>query len=253
LLRPFRFLPGANMAIPVIGLTTYNEENTYGFPVAMLMHQYIHAIIEAGGAPVLIPSGIKEDGCQSLLESLDGLLLTGGGDIAIDRFDGEYHPSLEKIDPDRDAIEFTLLQAAAESGKPFLGICRGNQVVNVALGGSLYTDIQDQFPGALKHDYDSGSQRQFLAHGVEVDKSSRLAGILGENRIKVNSLHHQGIKTLSPSLQPVAHAPDGLVEAVEIPHHPFGLAVQWHPEWLTDQLAAQRLFRAFVVAAGTSK
>ena len=116
-----------------------------------------------------------------------------------------------------------LLQAAAESGKPFLGICRGIQVVNVALGGTLYTHIQDQFPGALKHDYDSGSQRKFLAHEVNVEKASQLADILGETRIKVNSLHHQGIKDLSPALRPAAYAPDGLVEAVELPNHPFGI------------------------------
>jgi putative glutamine amidotransferase len=241
------------MATPVIGLTTNNEKNTYGFPIVAVMHQYISAIAEAGGAPVMIPSGLTQDACNSLMGSLDGLLLTGGGDIAIDRFHGEFHPRVEKVDPGRDAVEFTLLKAAIDAGRPFLGICRGNQVVNVALGGTLYTHIQDQLPDAIKHDYDSDSQRHLLAHKVVVEKNSRLSSILRETTINVNSLHHQGIKALSSELRPAAYAPDGLVEAVELPNHPFGLAVQWHPEWLTDQLVTQRLFQAFVVAAGNGK
>jgi putative glutamine amidotransferase len=233
----------------MIGLTTYNSENKYGFPIAALSYKYITALTEAGAAPVLIPSGLSEDARRSVFEKMDGLLLTGGGDIAVERFDGEFHPRVEDVDSDRDAIEFALVQAAAETGKPFLGICRGIQVVNVALGGNLYTHIQDQFPGALKHDYDSGSQRKFLAHEIVVEKDARLAGILDEIRIKVNSLHHQGVKELAPSLCPTAFAPDGLVEAVELTGHPFGMAVQWHPEWLTDQPASRRLFWAFVDAA----
>ena len=238
------------MSTPVIGLTTYNGENKYGFPIAALMHKYIAALTEAGGAPVLIPSGLADEAVQSLIGRLDGILLTGGGDIAIERFDGESHPRVDGVDPDRDAVEFALLRAAAESGKPFLGICRGFQVVNVALGGTLYTHIQDQFPGALKHDYDSGSQRQVLAHKIRVEKTSHLADILDETDLQVNSLHHQGVKDLAPLLSPVAYAPDGLVEAVELPNHPFGIAVQWHPEWLTDQPVTRRLFQAFVEAAG---
>jgi putative glutamine amidotransferase len=123
-------------------------------------------------------------------------------------------------------------------------------VVNVALGGTLYTHIQDQLPGAIKHDYDSDSQRQYLAHTIRMEKSSALAGILGESDLKVNSLHHQGAKDLAPAVKPAAYAPDGLVEGLEIPGHPFGMAVQWHPEWLLDQPVTRRLFGAFVEAAG---
>ncbi len=238
------------MSTPLIGLTTYNDKNRYGFPIAVLMHSYIAALTEAGSAPVMIPSGLTEDARVSLLGCVDGILLTGGGDIATERFHGEFHPSVEGVDPDRDELEFSLLQAASESGIPFLGICRGFQVVNVALGGTLFTHIEDQFPGAIKHDYDSSSQRQLLAHEVNVQKASQLSGILGEIKLGVNSLHHQGIKDLSPALRPAGYAPDGLVEALELPGHPFGLAVQWHPEWLTDQPVTRRLFRAFVDAAG---
>jgi putative glutamine amidotransferase len=214
------------MSTPVIGLTTCNDKNRYGFPIAVLMRSYIVALTEAGSAPVMIPSGLMEDAQESLLGCLDGILLTGGGDIATERFHGEFHPCVKEVDPDRDEFEFHLLQAVSESGIPFLGICRGLQVVNVAFGGTLFTHIEDQFPGAIKHDYDSGSQRHLLAHEVNVQKASQLSGILGEIKIEVNSLHHQGIKDLSPALRPAAYAPDGLVEAVELPGHPFGLAVQ---------------------------
>jgi putative glutamine amidotransferase len=234
--------------IPVIGLTTYNNKNKYGYPIAALMHQYILAVSEAGGAPALIPSGLTEEAGRTLLERLDGILFPGGGDIAIELFGGQPHSRLMDLDPARDALELGMAKAAAEEGLPFLGICRGFQVVNVALGGTLYTDIAEQMPGALKHDYDSGTQREFLAHEVKVEKGRRLAGILGATVLPVNSLHHQGAKDIPAALKPAAHAPDGLVEAIELTGHPFGIAVQWHPEWLMGQVAAQRLFKSFVEA-----
>ncbi len=238
------------MSLPLIGLTTYNDENQYGFPVAALMHQYIRAVQDAGGASVLIPSGLEDEARRTLLDRLDGVLFTGGGDIAIERFGGEPHEKVHKVDKMRDNIELALLGEMIASGKPFLGICRGFQVINVALGGTLYTHIADQLPGAVKHDYDSGTQREFLAHDVRVAQGTRIADMLGETRLQVNSLHHQGAKDVPAALKAVAHAPDGLVEAVELPDRPFGIAVQWHPEWLTDQPAARRLFRAFVEACG---
>ena len=238
------------MSTPIIGLTTYNGVNKYGHPIVALMHQYIDAVVDAGGVPILIPSGVESESVKSLLEKMDGILLTGGGDIAIDHFDGEPHLRVEGVDTDRDTIEFALLQAAAESGKPFLGICRGFQVVNVALGGTLFTHIEDQLPGAIKHDYDPDSQRQFLAHAIRLEKNSSLAGILGEPELNVNSLHHQGAKNLAPTLKAAAYSPDGLVEGLELPGHPFGVAVQWHPEWLMDQQVTRRLFSAFIKAAG---
>ncbi len=236
------------MPPPLIGLTTYNDKNLYGFPIAALMHKYILAVGEAGGTPILIPSGLTAEMRRTLLERLDGILFTGGGDIATEAFGGEPHPRLTNVDPARDTLELALFQAVANDGKPFLGICRGFQVVNVALGGTLYADLADQMPGAIKHDYDSGTQRQFLAHKVRVDGDTRLAEIVGETALGVNSLHHQGAKELAAGLKPAAFAPDGLVEAVELPGHPFGMAVQWHPEWLMEQPAARRLFEAFVEA-----
>jgi putative glutamine amidotransferase len=236
--------------IPVIGLTTYNNHNKAGFPIAALTRMYITAIQEAGGAPVLIPSGINNEALEALVRKLDGLLLPGGTDISVEHYQGKFHPSMDKGDSARDAIEMALLKRFAGTGKPFLGICRGLQLVNVALGGSLYTHIQDQMPGAIKHAFDSETEREVLAHAVQVDANTFLAHILAETSLMVNSLHHQGIKDLAPGLRSVAWAPDGLVEAIELPGHSFGLAVQWHPEWLLEQPEMQRLFRAFVAAAG---
>jgi putative glutamine amidotransferase len=238
------------MSIPVIGLTTYNAKNQDGFPIAALSYKYVDAISKAGAAPVLIPAGQNNQALQSLIDRLDGILLTGGGDIEVDHYHGATHPSLESVDPERDTIEFAIIRSTVKSGKPFLGICRGFQVVNVALGGTLFTHIQDQLPGALKHDYDSRLERQVLAHEVIMEKESIVARILGETRLMVNSLHHQGADGLASGLRVAGRAPDGLVEAIELPDHPFGVAVQWHPEWLMDQVASIRLFRAFIEAAG---
>ena len=235
--------------LPLIGLTTNDEKNSSGNPIVTLGAHYIRAILQAGGMPVLIPNQLPEAAWQELYKRLDGLLLTGGGDIAIEIFDGEPHPEVGEADPERDALELPLLRADAEDGKPFLGICRGLQVVNVALGGTLYTHVPDQLPGGLKHAWHVGYPRNYLAHPVRVEEGSRLAQILDEPQLGVNSLHHQGIKDLAPGLKAVAFAPDGLVEAVELPGHPFGLAVQWHPEWLVEHESARRLFKAFVDAA----
>jgi putative glutamine amidotransferase len=158
------------------------------------------------------------------------------------------------VDEARDSIELGLARSAAEGGTPFLGICRGLQVANVALGGTLYTDISDQAPNALKHNYENAdviTERTQLVHPVHIEAGSRVGQILGASLLQVNSLHHQGIKELAPAFKSVAFAPDGIIEAIELPGHPFGIAVQWHPEWLIDQEATRRFFRAFVDAAQT--
>jgi putative glutamine amidotransferase len=132
---------------------------------------------------------------------------------------------------------------------PVFGICRGLQVINVALGGTLYEDLDDQFPNALKHDYYDDQPRDYLAHTIRVETDSRLARILGSSSTEVNSLHHQGIRRLAPSLRASAFAPDGLIEATELLEYPFGLAVQWHPECLQAYAPMRHLFQAFVDAA----
>jgi putative glutamine amidotransferase len=234
---------------PIIGITTFQSTNANGQPTVVLMQSYIHAIMQAGGVPVLIPSMVAEDGWDALYSRLDGILFSGGGDIALEYSPGDPHPRIDDVELERDSVEFKLVQASASDGKPFLGICRGCQVMNVALGGTLYTHIPDQLPNALDHSY-PGNMRTVLVHEVKVEEGTRIAEILGEPIVRVNSLHHQGLKDIAPSLRVAGHAPDGLIEAVELPDHPFGLAVQWHPEWLTDQESTRNLFRKFVEAAG---
>jgi len=234
---------------PLIGITTNQSHNVYWQPTITLMQSYVNAVIQAGGAPVLIPSLIEENGWDAIYSHLDGILFSGGGDISLEHFSGELHPRIDDVDLARDSIELNFVNAAASDGKPFLGICRGCQVVNVALGGTLYTHIPDQLPNALDHDY-PGNKRTILVHEVKIEEGTHIAEIYGEPIVRVNSLHHQGLKDIAPSLRVAGHAPDGLVEAIELPDHRFGLAVQWHPEWLTDQEPTRKLFRKFVEAAG---
>ena len=234
---------------PVIGITTNHSTNSYGQPLVLLQQSYVKALLQAGGVPVLIPSLVANDGWDALYARLDGILFSGGGDIGLEYCPGDPHPRIDDVDPERDSVELKMLNAAASDGKPFLGICRGCQVMNVALGGTLYTHIPDQLPNALDHSY-PGNLRTVLVHQVKIEEGTHVAEIFGDPIIKVNSLHHQGLKDIAPSLRIAGHAPDGLVEAIELPDHPFGLAVQWHPEWLTDQDGTRNLFRKFVQAAG---
>jgi putative glutamine amidotransferase len=234
---------------PLIGITTYQAFNEYGQERILLQKAYAKAVMNAGGVPVLIPSMIADDGWDAVYSRLDGILFSGGGDIALENSPGEPHLRITEVDLARDSGEMKLVNASASDGKPFLGICRGAQVVNVALGGTLYTHIPDQLPNALDHSY-PGDMRTVLVHEVKIEEGTRIAEIFGEPILKVNSLHHQGLKDIAPSLRVAGHAPDGLVEAVELPDHPFGLAVQWHPEWLTDQEPTRNLFKKFVEAAG---
>jgi len=234
------------MTPPMIGLTTSRVLSKANIPILSAAEAYVQAVYRAGGLPVLIPLGIGDPDLSALLSRLDGLLLTGGGDIAPERYGGQPHPRVYDIDPDRDRMELDLVKMAVDAGMPFLGICRGFQVVSVALGGTLYEDILDQHPEALKHDYFPGYPRDQLAHPVKIAQDSRLAEILGSIELEVNSLHHQGVRQVPAGLHTTALAPDGIPEAVELPGHPFGLAVQWHPEWLQAYAPMRRLFEVFV-------
>jgi len=239
--------------IPIIGLTTSRSTNAAGIPVISITEAYVQAILRAGGLPILIPVGLSNSQVGEIYSHLQGLLLTGGGDIDPVLYDGIPHPRVYDIEPQRDSLEISLVQQAAREGLPFLGICRGIQVINVALGGKLYTDIRDQHPGALRHDMAPGFPRDLIAHPVEINAESCLANLTGLPTLKVNSLHHQGISSVAPSLQATGFAPDGLVEAVELPGHPFALGIQWHPEWLPESAPMQAIFQGLIAAAGNGK
>jgi len=197
----------------------------------------------------LIPLVIQDEHLQLLLSRLDGILFSGGGDIDPELYGGEDHPEVKFIDTDRDRIETQLVKIAVQDGTPIFGICRGTQLINVALGGTLYTHIPDQLKSDLHPRYVEGTDRSSLTHEVKVEPGTALSEIMGSSVVQVNSLHHQGISKLATGLKAAGHAPDGLIEAVEMPDHPYCLAVQWHPEWLVAHKPMRALFTAFVEAA----
>jgi putative glutamine amidotransferase len=232
---------------PLIGLTTTRMPNPKMHPAYGVNVPYANSISSAGGLPILIPLNLPDDDLDLLLQRLDGILFTGGGDIDPTHYGNQPHSQVEGIDAERDHVEINLALTVMRIGKPFLGICRGIQVINVALGGSLYEDLVEQFPGSVQHD-NHALPRNYLAHSVKVQPDSPLANILGGNQTKVNSLHHQGVRVLAPELSVIASAPDGLIEAVELLGHPFGWAVQWHPEELQELEPMRRLFKELVLA-----
>ena len=181
------------------------------------------------------------------LSRLDGVLLTGGGDLDACHYDGADHAGISGVDDWRDRTEIALVRQLVEGEIPFFGICRGCQVLNVALGGTLHPEVAE-VSGAIRHTYYPGHPFDLLSHWVDVNQDSRLAALVGERRFQVNSLHHQSIAQLATGLQAAALAPDGLVEAVEVRGHPFGLAVQWHPEVLPGEASTRALFAGFVEA-----
>lgn len=241
------------MKKPIIGITPSRTKNKGGYYTISLMEAYITAVSNAGGIPLPLPLNDPEETVEVLLPHLDGVLFTGGGDIDPKFYNGNDDDTLDSMDIIRDKFELALCQVASSTKKPFFGICRGIQLINVALGGTLYEDILKQMPGGQKHSFSNEQPRNYLAHKVTVNEDSCLFRILGTSNPGVNSLHHQGIRTLAPGLRPTAYAPDGLVEGIEIPGHPFALAVQWHPEWLQEHAPMRSLFKAFVDAASFHK
>ena len=236
------------MKPPLIGITPYRTYNRYGHPQICLSEAYVSSLAHAGALPVMLPLGMDEPALEELLDRLDGVLFSGGGDVEPERYGSQPHPLVGNVDADRDRVELFIIHKAVAIGKPFMGICRGLQVINIALGGSLYEDILDQKPGSLQHSTPDDQPRYHLAHPVKVEGDSQLAKILAHSEVQVNSQHHQGIRLLAEGLKPTAYAPDGIIEAFELPETRYGLAVQWHPEWLQEHLPMQTLFRSFVQA-----
>jgi putative glutamine amidotransferase len=237
----------AHTSLPLIGITSGLTHNT-GAPVCQVGQAYVNAVHQAGGLPVMIPIGVDPSTSGELLTRLDGLLVSGGGDIDPARFNGIPHPKVDSISPQRDALEFALVKTALKMDKPLLAICRGIQVLNVTLGGTLYTHIQDQVENTLKHDWYPKFPRNKIAHTVSLKCESKLDQIYGTDEIRVNSLHHQGIAQVGDGLMATAFAPDGLVEGLEVAGAAFAIGVQWHPECLPNDPGTQSLFRAFIEA-----
>lgn len=208
---------------------------------------YVRAIHRVGGTPVIIPPLMKDGDWSVLLERLDGLLLSGGGDIAPLQYGQAREDWVAGVDEERDYSELGLIQRWLGTGRPVLAICRGHQLLNVALGGVLCQDIAAYFPQALDHSYIPARPLEKVVHSVILEPDSRLAQILGGSHFDVNSAHHQAIKISGEGLSKVGYAPDGVVEAVELSGHHFCVSVQWHPEAMVKSSDTMwPLFEAFV-------
>jgi putative glutamine amidotransferase len=237
------------MSAPLIGITTSVTVDKVP-ERAYVNSTYIRAVQAAGGIPLLLTPHFTPEVQAALWQRLDGLILTGGGDIEPARFGEPRHPSVDDVSPARDELELGLTRRAVTDDVPLFAICRGIQVLNVALGGSLVQDLPSEWPNALVHS--QKAPRHEPTHPVKVmGEGTRLGRALGSLELEVNSMHHQAIKRLGDGLREVAWAPDGVIEGVEMAGDDrFVLGVQWHPEELVghDQ-AARNLFSAIVDAA----
>jgi len=242
---------------PIIGIPTQTLHSIDGIPEGLpeswVMNQrYSRVVAAAGGLPVMIPLLDDEDTLRALYDRMDGVLIPGGVDLDPATYGEAALPTCGRLDPARDRVELMFARWALDESKPLFGLCRGLQILNVAMGGSLYQDIAAQRSDAIKHDYfpTAGYARDHLAHPVTVTSGSRLDAIVGTAPLRVNSMHHQAVKDLAPGLVATAVAPDGVIEAVESTGSQFVLGVQWHPESLTERdPRMHRLLTGFVGAA----
>lgn len=233
-----------NRAKPYIGITCDHDNETDRLQLRMA---YCRSVLNAGGLPVLVPYAGSED-MAAILAHVDGLLLSGGGDVDPALFAESPHPRLGRVNKVRDEVEIWLCELAFSVNIPVLGICRGMQVMNIAAGGSLYQDLKSQWEmrELLEHDQTIADWRPI--HDVVVIKNSLLHKITGKSTLQVNSLHHQAIKSASCFYHISAKADDGVIEAIEFDKHTFCLGVQWHPERMPDDPVSQSIFAAFIGA-----
>lgn len=237
---------------PIIGITpgfagpSLNREFSRTSHVLYCDEHYIRSITDAGGVPLILTHSDDPMKIERMISTMDGLLLTGGEDVNPLRYADEILLPEYSVAEERDHFEFGLLRTVMPTGKPILAICRGHQVVNVALGGSLIQDIPALI-GSTHHVQTLPPPA--TVHDVEFEDGSRVARALGAERVNVNSYHHQAVDRLAPDLAAVGYSEEGLVEAMEHTTHPYLVGVQWHPERLcVDGLVHSRLFIDFVLA-----
>jgi gamma-glutamyl-gamma-aminobutyrate hydrolase PuuD len=223
---------------PIVGITSYEEDARWGVweaPAALIPLAYVRAVEAAGGRPLIVPP--SPDAVEETLDALDGLLLSGGADVDPAAYGAEAHPETNGTRPERDSAELALLEAALARDMPVLAVCRGSQVLNVALGG----DLVQHLPEVVGHEGHKQTPGVFADHGVEILPDTKLSEVIGEHA-PVKSHHHQGYGRLGEGLREAARADDGTVEAIEDPSRRFALGVLWHPEEGEDAA----LFRALV-------
>jgi putative glutamine amidotransferase len=236
------------MPAPLIGITTHPATSPHRASLDALLDNIVRAVERAGGLPALIPPDLSERALCGLFERVDGLLLSGGDDLDALHYGGAASATVGADDAARDRMELRLSRWVVAQAKPVLGICRGMQVLNVALGGTLYSDISEHL-GAQRHTYYPDMPFDLRPHAVQIAEDSSLARVIGRRLLMVNSLHHQACRDLAAGLRASAYAPDRMIEAIEVPGHPFALGVQWHPEALPDAPEMQALFEALVSAS----
>ena len=234
---------------PLIGVTTGYRTVRSGegeTRAHSLFTDYTAMVRRAGGMPVAL---VPIDDPAEIVDRLDGLVMTGGGDVEPSRYGGTTHESVYGVEPERDEFEITLARTAHEQGLPTLLICRGMQVMNVALGGTLFEDIPSGVEGAIEHLHKDEAARTGV-HEVRLADGSRLADLWDTTAVNANSIHHQAIRQLGTGLRATGTTSDGVIEAVEHTDDAWPMwAVQWHPEWLPDQPESAALFGALVDAA----
>ncbi len=238
---------------PVIGLTSYRQRAQTGVwdvTASFLPAVYIDAVTKAGGIAVLLPPQDPVDPAiaAQVVDGLDGLIVTGGGDVAPERYGAERHDKTDPLNAMRDAWEDALLAAAIDREVPFLGICRGLQVLNVNRGGTLLQHLPDVV-GDDRYNKGGGN---FATNSVEIDEGTELSGLLdGDRELDVKSYHHQAVQDVGAGLRVTARSGDGTIQALELEGVPFGVAVQWHPE--EDAAEDVRLFAGLIDAAKTHR
>ena len=240
------------MTAPIIGITGYADRSARppNVRVFALARTYVRALAGSGGGPVILPPYLEESTLRGIFEGLDGLILSGGGDIHPSRFGMADGGLLWRLDERRDQSELALARWALEGDLPLLAICRGVQVLNVAQGGTLVQDIPTEVPHALSHSCIAGRPLPDIAHAVQVEPGTRLASLVGEGRVEVNSAHHQAVASVGEGLIVAARAPDGVIEGLEAPAHLFCIGVQWHPEVMVETAPPmRRLFEGLIQAA----
>jgi putative glutamine amidotransferase len=237
---------------PIIGITGAHYETSHWSPKGVgARRSYIDAIIDAGGIPLVLPPVLAAQHhiLEAYIPQLDGLLLPGGGDIDPALYDAPMHPKTTNIDAYRDYSEIALTRMAIQQQLPILGICRGLQVINVALGGTMIQDIPDQVGGPLAHGESiTREDWEHMPHSMQIADDSLLARLLGTTSMPVNSLHHQALGTIGQGIRAVAWSDDGVIEAVEGTGSHFLLAVQCHPEALYNHADTrwQQMFGRFI-------
>lgn len=236
------------MKRPIVGITSRlgTLDKLMKYPA---MQAYCKAIRLAGGEPRILPSNLHDKKPESILAGVDGLLFSGGGDVSPAIYGGDNRLPHDDVIPERDDLELKLFAYAMQRSIPFIGICRGIQLINVAQGGTLYVDLPSQLGDAVPHSTIDSLPADHPAHKVGLSTIPWLNDESTGKEIIVNSRHHQGVQIPGRNMQILGYAPDGLIEAVQISGHPFGYAVQWHPENLANEPVSRGLFTALIEAS----